>query len=164
MLNKDHKVLAAIFGNPEQTIIRAEIEDGKNQEVYEITTSSIDGDPVLWDAITDQLSLEQIAEQTREHIARQRQFFAETIAQYAMDNNMIYDPGKWNPNTKLSIDHIFTLPDGDAGSDFLFELKLRVFDLPTVAESADQSIKVAIREAESPLEVFYHAGKILFGE
>jgi hypothetical protein len=164
MLDKNDKVIGAIFGNTEQTLIRAEIQNSKTKEVYEMYVSSIDGDRLLWDQVVAQVPLESVAEQTRDQDALQRRAMADQIIKYAKDNNMLYDPGTWSPNTKLSIDNIFKLPEGDVGSDFLFELKLRVFDMPEIAASSDQAVKVAIREAESPIEVFYHAGKILFNK
>jgi hypothetical protein len=164
MLDTNDKVVSAIFGNTEQTMIRATIQKSQTKEIHEVNVTSIDGDPFLWNQIISQVPLESIAEQTRDFQALQRRALADTLMNYAKKNNLVYDPSTWSPNTKLSIDNIFDLPEGDVGSDFLFELKLRVFDMPKIAASSDQAVKVAIREAESPLEVFYHAGKILFNK
>lgn len=164
MLDKNDKVVSAIFGNAEQTMIRARIQKSKTKEIHEVNVSSIDGDPFLWNQILSQVSLESVAEQTRDFQALQRRALADNIINYAKKNNLVYDPTEWAPNTKLSVDHIFKLPDGDVGSDFLFELKLRVFDIPEIAASSEQAIKIAIRESSSPIEVFYHAGRILFNK
>jgi hypothetical protein len=91
-----------------------------------------------------------------------RRAMHESYIEAAKQQGLIYDPGTYQPNSKLSIDAIFDLPEGSTGQDFLFELKLRVFDLRPVADSDNSEYKKKIRDATSPIEVLYWAGKFLY--
>lgn len=83
------------------------------------------------------------------------------VVEYAHATGLVYDPTADEPNTRLDIEAIFDLPDSTKGQDFLFELKLRAFDVPEIS-NADQELKVAIREADTPIKVMYLVGKKLY--
>lgn len=164
-LDKNQEIVSVIFTNNNQTSIRIVVKDtNNNDEVYELDTSIMGGDRELWDQVVSMVPLEKIAEYTADYAAVMRRMQVEVIGEYAKNAGLVFDPGQWSPNEKLSIDNIFVLPEGDTGQDFLFELKLRLFDLKEIAESTDQASKTAMREATTPLEAFYHAGKMLFSE
>jgi hypothetical protein len=45
--------------------------------------------------------------------------------------------------------------------DLLFNIKLKIFDLPKVTQSNNTELKKKLREAKTPLESLYIAGKFL---
>ena len=44
----------------------------------------------------------------------------------------------------------------------LFNTKLKIFDLPQVTQSTNSELKKKLREAKTPLESLYIAGKFLY--
>ena len=72
------------------------------------------------------------------------------------------DPAITNPQEKLVVDNLFNPPEGITGTDLLFNLKLKIFDLPAVTQSTNSELKKKLREAKTPLESLYIAGKFLY--
>jgi hypothetical protein len=60
------------------------------------------------------------------------------------------------------VDHLFSPPTGDTGTDLLFNIKSKIFDLPAVTQSTNTELKKKLREAKTPLESLYVAGKFLY--
>jgi hypothetical protein len=44
----------------------------------------------------------------------------------------------------------------------LFNLKVKIFDLPQVSSSTNSELKKKLRETKTPLEALYVAGKFLY--
>jgi hypothetical protein len=79
----------------------------------------------------------------------------------ATKHGLIYDPAAIDPQNKLTLDHLFNPPEGKVGMDLLFNIKLKIFDLPEVMQSNNNELKKKLREAKTPLESLYIAGKFL---
>jgi len=84
------------------------------------------------------------------------------VKDVATKYGLIYDPAVTNPQDKLTVDHLFNPPEGDVGMDLLFNIKLKIFDLPAVTQSTNVELKKKLREAKTPLESLYIAGKFLY--
>lgn len=161
MLISKNKVVNAIWLDSSKSVVQVTLEDPKSKVRFvEVIPASEDEQD--WRDLLSKMTPDQIEASTKEFAQAVRQEEERVLVAYAKEQGLIYDPSKYTPNTKLNINFIFDLPENQAGTDFLFELKLRVFDLEQVAGSDNQELKKKIRNAESPIEVLYLAGKFLY--
>jgi len=84
------------------------------------------------------------------------------VKEMALDYGLVYDPNAEQDASAHSVDHIFEPPEGDDGTDLLFNIKLKIFDMEQVVNSEDDDLKKELREADTPLKALYVAGKFLF--
>jgi hypothetical protein len=99
---------------------------------------------------------------TDQHSKEQAENFKLFVKEMATEYGLVYDPNAANRETVASYEQIFNPPEGDEGTDLLFNIKLKIFDLPQVVDSDNAELKRELREAETPLKALYVAGKFLF--
>jgi hypothetical protein len=105
---------------------------------------------------------DEISTMTDQHSREQAESFKLFVKDMATDFGLVYDPNAANRETVASYEQIFNPPEGDEGTDLLFNIKLKIFDLPQVVDSENTDLKRELREAETPLKALYVAGKFLF--
>jgi hypothetical protein len=106
---------------------------------------------------TDEISI-----MTDQYSKLQAEDFKVFVKEMALSYGLVYDPNAERDVKVHSVDHIFEPPAGDDGTDLLFNVKLKIFDLKEVIDSEDEDLKKELREADTPLKALYVAGKFLF--
>lgn len=112
--------------------------------------------------LLDQFTTDEISTMTDQYAKEEADEFAEYVKQIALDHGLLYDPDAQEGKDRLVLDHIFEPPEGDDGTDLLFNVKIKIFEIDEVINSEDAELKKALREAKTPLEAFYIAGKFLY--
>lgn len=133
-------------GTYEETLIEADLT---NRD-YKLLLEAFTVDEIK--TMTDQFAKDEQAE------------FNDLVMRMAEDHGLVYDPNAADQKDRLNIDHIFEPPEGDDGTDLLFNIKLKIFELDEVTNSEDDDLKRALREADTPLKAFYIAGQFLYAE
>ena len=153
----------ATFYSDDKTLIRAIFHDDNDDwETYHEIIIPVDLEDQNYQKLLETFDLEQINKMTNEERAVQRENFLEVVKEVAEKSGMIYDPESANIENHLRIDHLFKLPDDELGEEFLFNIKLNIFEMEKVMHSDDADLKKRLREATSPIECFYIAGKFLY--
>lgn len=155
----------AAFFDADKQLIRAiyhEFEDDNGDEVFHEIMINVDLEDPVYQKLLETFNLQQIKKMTDEEWDVQKHNFMELVKEVALDTGLIYDPENVDAENRLKVDHIFELPEGEVGEEFLFDLKLRVFDMDEVMNSEDADLKKKLREAKTPLESLYIAGKFLY--
>lgn len=114
--------------------------------------------------LLEQYTTDEISTMTDQYAKEQNENFTVLVKKIAEDHGMIYDPNAAEGKDHLSIDHIFEPPEGDEGTDLLFNIKLKIFEMDEVTNSDNDDLKKALREATTPLQAFYIAGQFLYAE
>lgn len=161
MFNKNCEVIDARFTSDKQDrVVVAAKFDGSDQ-IQEITVEAAAGD-AKYESLLKVLTVDQIHKNTKKYNQDQKQVFQEYVKAVGVQYGLLYNPEAENPNSRLQMEYLFNLPTGDAGMDFLFELKLRIFDIPEIVASNNEQLREELREAETPLKALYVAGKFLY--
>ena len=160
MLNEG-KFTYARFVNTQKRIIEATWHrDDIDQDELVIFDSSLENPTYL--KLLETFTVDEISTMTNQYNKQQSESFKQLVMKMCIDNNLVYDPNAADQKDRLVIDNLFNLPEGDAGSDLLFEIKLKIFDLPQVVNSTNADLKATLRKAATPLEALYIAGKFLY--
>lgn len=136
----------------------AEMEDG-TLDGFLIPTDL--EDPIYIELLA-QLSIDEISNMTAQRHEVDAATFTTFVKQMALDNGLVYDPNAAEQMDRLTVDHIFNPTPDDISTDFLFNLKIKIFDLPEVEGSTNAALKKELREAQDPLKSLYVAGKFLY--
>ena len=154
------KFIEAVFSNNNKDTIRAEFkhEDGTIEEVL----IDVDLNNEIYKKLLEQFSIDQISTFTANKNQRDKENFENFVLQMCQDRGLVYDPNGADEKSKLVIDNLFTLPEGDVGTDLLFNIKMKCFELPEVVASENTELKKELRKATTPLQAFYIAGKFLY--
>jgi dipeptidyl aminopeptidase/acylaminoacyl peptidase len=147
----EDKANIVVTYNPDPTGVRTLIE----------TTIPAEATNPEFQLLLKKFSIDQINVMSNERDDQELANLKALVVEYAHATGLVYDPTADEPNTRLDIEAIFDLPDSTKGQDFLFEIKLRAFDIPEIS-NADQELKIAIREADTPIKVMYLVGKKLY--
>jgi hypothetical protein len=155
------KFINAVFASSKKKLILAIWQDNETKQQHEVAIETDLNNKMyvrlLETFTTDEISI--MTDQKRKHAAKSWELIVKDIAE---KYSLIYDPSATNPQDKLVIDHLFNPPEGEAGMELLFNTKLKIFDLPEVTQSTNTELKKKLREAKTPLESLYIAGKFLY--
>lgn len=163
MYLENGKFIEAVFLNSatsKRKNVVALWQDNETSEIQEIVIE-MNLEDSTYRKLLEQYSIDEISAMTDQKLAKQKESFIAMVKQIAVNEGMIYNPNYDNKDS-ATIDHVFAPPEGDAGTDLLFNIKLKIFDLAEVVESNNTELKKKLREAKTPLESFYIAGKFLF--
>lgn len=154
------KFIEAVFTNSKKDTIESlfQFDDG----TVEAIILPVDLNNDLYKKLLDQYTIDQITAFTNNRIQRQKENFTEFVMKMCADRGLVYDPNGADEKSKLVIDNLFTLPEGDVGTDLLFNIKMKCFELPEVVASENTELKKELRKATTPLEAFYITGKFLY--
>lgn len=156
----DGKFTHARFISNERQLIEATWKPTDGEEFFHIM--KVDLEDPAYRLLLDTFTVDEISTMTNQRNKTDAQVFTEAVKRIALEHGLIYDPEAAEQKDRLVIDNIFTPPEGDAGSDLLFNVKLKVFELPAVTDSDNADLKRQLREADTPLKALYIAGKFLF--
>jgi len=155
------KFINAVFASSKKKLILAIWQDNETKQQHEIAIET-DLNNKMYVKLLETFTTDEIStmtDQKRKHAAKSWELIVKDIAE---KYGLIYDPSAINPQDKLIIDHLFNPPEGEAGMELLFNTKLKIFDLPEVTQSSNTELKKKLREAKTPLESLYIAGKFLY--
>ena len=155
------KFINALFASSKKKLILAIWQDNETKQQHEIAIET-DLNNKMYVKLLETFTTDEIStmtDQKRKHAAKSWELVVKDIA---VKYGLIYDPSSTNPQDKLVIDHLFNPPEGEAGMELLFNTKLKIFDLPQVTQSSNTELKKKLREAKTPLESLYIAGKFLY--
>jgi hypothetical protein len=155
------KFINAVFASSKKKLILAIWQDNETKQQHEIAIET-DLNNKMYVKLLETFTTDEIStmtDQKRKHAAKSWELVVKDIA---VKYGLIYDPSSTNPQDKLVIDHLFNPPEGEAGMELLFNTKLKIFDLPEVTQSSNTELKKKLREAKTPLESLYIAGKFLY--
>lgn len=155
------KFTLARFADNTREHLEAFWEDAVTKETRVYRSEYSNPNDGVTTAILKHFTVEEIIANTKEHDAEVRRSINDMYAEIAKEQGLIYDPGTYHPSSKINIDNFFKLPEGNAGQQFLFELKKRALEQDSVSKSTNE-YKDKIRNASSPLEVLYWTGKISY--
>lgn len=155
------KFINAIFANNKKKLILAIWQDNETKQQHEVAIET-DLNNKMYVKLLETFTTDEISTMTDQKHKHAAIAWESIVKDVAMKCGLIYDPAVVNPQDKLTVDHLFNPPEGDVGMDLLFNIKLKVFDLPAVAQSTNTELKKKLREAKTPLESLYIAGKFLY--
>jgi len=151
----------AYFVDSDNRQIEAVFHDFDDDKFFNLIIK-VDLENENYKKLLEQFNLVQIKKMTDERKEFENQKFLNVVKDVAQQSGLIYDPENADAENRLRVDHIFELPEGEFGEEFLFNLKLRVFEMDEVMNSEDADLKKKLREAKTPLESLYIAGKFLY--
>ena len=156
------RISYATWANDQRTEVTVYFNpSGKqSEEIVEMSLMAEAADPDF-QLLLKRFSVDEISFFTNQDEEAATAAMHAVVKAYADYNGLVYDPSKEDPKSALNLDMLFDLPDTTQGQDFLFEVKLRAFDVPEIS-AASQDVKIAIREANTPIKVMYLVGKYLY--
>lgn len=161
MLFDNGKFSHARYVSSKKDTIEALWYDATHHQMHQVSIPT-DLENSTYVKLLETFTTDEISTMTDQHNKEQGENFKYFVKNMATEFGLVYDPNAANRETVASYDQIFNPPAGDEGIDLLFNIKLKIFDLPQVVESDNADLKRALREAETPLKALYVAGKFLF--
>ena len=161
MILTNGKFINAVFANGQKNVILAVWKDDDTEQLQEIAIQT-NLDDRLYVQVLEAFTVDEISTMTDQRNKTRKAAFEGMVKKMAIDQGLLYDPTAAAQKDRLSIDHIFNPPESDAGSDLLFDIKLKIFDLPQVVNSTNTGLKAELRKATTPLQAFYVGGKFLY--
>jgi len=165
MILENGKFTHARYVSSKKDIIEAiwmwnEVEDGETP--YMQVAIEVDLEDPNYITLLDTFTTDEISTMTDQHAKEEAENFKVFVKEMALDYGLVYDPNAEQDASAHSVDHIFEPPEGDDGTDLLFNIKLKIFDMEQVVNSEDDDLKKELRDADTPLKALYVAGKFLF--
>lgn len=154
------KFISAVFANNKKNLILAIWQDNETKQQHEIAVET-DLNNRIYVKLLETFSTDEISTMTDQKCKQEAIAWEFIVKDMATKHGLIYDPAAIDPQNKLTLDHLFNPPEGKVGMDLLFNIKLKIFDLPEVMQSNNNELKKKLREAKTPLESLYIAGKFL---
>jgi hypothetical protein len=161
MLFENGKFTHARYVSSKKDTIEAIWYDEEHKQYNQVAISTNLENPA-YVKILETFTTDEISTMTDQNSREQAESFKLFVKEMATDFGLVYDPNAANRETVASYEQIFNPPEGDEGTDLLFNIKLKIFDLPQVVDSDNANLKRELREAETPLKALYVAGKFLF--
>lgn len=161
MIYENGKFTHARYVSSKKDTIEAIWYDEEHKQAHQVAISTNLENPT-YVKILETFTTDEISTMTDQHSREQAESFKLFVKGMATEFGLVYDPNAANRETVASYELIFNPPEGDEGTDLLFNIKLKIFDLPQVVDSDNANLKRELREAETPLKALYVAGKFLF--
>jgi len=144
----------------EATWMRNDVPEGTSPYMQVSVRADLENENYV--TLLNTFTTDEISTMTDQYSKLQAEDFKAFVKEMALSYGLVYDPNAERDVKVHSIDHIFEPPAGDDGTDLLFNIKLKIFDLKEVIESDNEDLKKELREADTPLKALYVAGKFLF--
>ena len=144
----------------EATWMRNDVPEGTSPYMQVSVRADLESENYV--TLLNTFTTDEISNMTDQYSKLQAEDFKMFVKEMALSYGLVYDPNAEQDTKVHSVDHIFEPPTGDDGTDLLFNVKLKIFDLPEVIESDNEDLKKELREADTPLKALYVAGKFLF--
>ena len=161
MILTNGKFTHARFMSSRKQLIEALWHDETENKMIAITLETDLQNP-NYVKLLETFSTDEISTMTHQYTRNEALNFEMFVKDMAQKYGLLYDPNARDSNESLNIDAIFSPVDGEDGTDLLFNIKLKIFEMQEVVDSDNADLKKKLREASTPLEAFYIAGKFLF--
>jgi hypothetical protein len=161
MIFENGKFTHARYVSSKKDTIEAIWYDEEHKQYHQVAIATNLENPA-YVKVLETFTTDEISTMTDQHSKEQAENFKLFVKEMATEYGLVYDPNAANRETIASYEQIFNPPEGDEGTDLLFNIKLKIFDLPQVVDSDNAELKRELREAETPLKALYVAGKFLF--
>lgn len=151
----------AVYASSKRKLILAIWQHNDNMQQHEVAIET-DLNSDTYKKLLETFTVDEIStmtDQKRKMASKNWEIIVKDVAQ---KYGLIYDPSAVDPQNKLRLDDLFNPPEGEVGMELLFNTKLKIFDLPQVTQSTNSELKKKLREAKSPMESLYIAGKFLY--
>ena len=163
-MNYQGQWVHARYANNDKTIIEAVLEqvtaDGEIDQSGVIMPVNMEEED--FQSVLEVFSLDQIEEMTKQHIAERTQVYLDMVKKIATDAGLLYDESKINRFGYKQLPAYFSVAETDSEEEYLFDLKLSVFEMPEVYDSTNDDLKRQLREADTIAKTLYIAGKFLY--
>jgi hypothetical protein len=163
-MNYQGQWVQARYANDEKNIIEAVLEqvteDGELDHSGVII--HVDMEDEDFQSVLEVFSLDQIEEMTKVHIAERTQAYLGLVEKIATEKGLIFQPDKINRFGNKDLPAYFNVAENDIEEEYLFDLKLSVFEMPEVYDSTNDDLKRQLREADTVAKTLYIAGKFLY--
>lgn len=163
-MNYQGQWVHARYANNDKTIIEAVLEqvtaDGEIDQSGVIMPVNMEEED--FQSVLEVFSLDQIEEMTKQHIAERTQVYLDMVKKIATDAGLLYDESKINRFGDKQLPAYFSVAETDSEEEYLFDLKLSVFEMPEVYDSTNDDLKRQLREADTIAKTLYIAGKFLY--
>jgi hypothetical protein len=154
----------ARFANNDKSLIEAVLEqetaDGEIDHSGVVIRVNMEDED--FQSVLEVFSLDQIEEMTKKHIAERTQVYLDMVKKIATDAGLIFDAEKINRFGNKELPAYFSAAENDSEAEYLFDLKLSVFEMPEVYDSTNDDLKRQLREADTIAKTLYVAGKFLY--
>jgi hypothetical protein len=163
-MNYQGQWVHARYANNDKTVIEAVLEqvtaDGEIDQSGVIMPVNMEEED--FQSVLEVFSLDQIEEMTKQHIAERTQVYLDMVKKIATDAGLLYDESKINRFGDKQLPAYFSVAETDSEEEYLFDLKLSVFEMPEVYDSTNDDLKRQLREADTIAKTLYIAGKFLY--
>jgi hypothetical protein len=139
------KIIEAYYTDPDNTAVEVIYQDGKRAMNHYLAVDM--SHPDFQDLIQE-YSMTKIADTT---VARNKQI--QNQLNRVVEGRMAATKQESSANAIDSVVDFVINYKSKVHGDQLFDLKLKVFELPQVKQSEDNEVKVKIRQASTPLDV-----------
>ena len=139
------KIIEAYYTDPDNTAVEVIYQDGKRAMNHYLAVDM--SHPDFQDLIQE-YSMSKIADTT---VARNKQI--QNQLNRVVQGRMAATKQESSANTIDSVVDFIINYKSKVHGDQLFDLKLKVFELPQVKQSEDNEVKGKIRQASTPLDV-----------
>ena len=162
---EEGKWIDAIFVNEEKTFIEAawlgKDINGEDKEYGVFCETHADDE--IWKILQQTFTLDDISKMTILKKEAETEAYKYILTKYAEEQGYYYDVNEQNWDEKIFTYLLDFSNEGNAlPEEWLFDLKLRIFDMPEVIASDKDEILNDIRIAENPIKAIYALGKILY--
>ena len=156
----DGKFIEAFFINNKKDSVEAIFQHTSGERENAIIEVDLNNE--VYKKLLESITIDDITAFTAEKFEREQKNFIEFVGAMCKDRGLVYDPNGADDRSKLMLADLFNPPEGDAGVDLLFNVKMKCFELPEVVASEDTELKKKLRKATTPLEAFYITGQFLY--
>ena len=150
----DHKFLTAHFINNEKTTVAAQWEDSEGV-IREMVTEAEEGN-LDWEEILTHLTLDDVYENTVKNNREQREAFESMVKGIAEGEGLTFK----NLEQDEIFDIVINTITEEIDAESLFKFKLKIFDIKSVKESKDRSVKAEIRTSKNIAEAIAALSKM----
>tara|TARA_B110000285_G_C14928743_1_gene516319 strand:+ start:109 stop:567 length:459 start_codon:yes stop_codon:yes gene_type:complete len=150
----DHKFLTAHFINNEKTTVAAQWEDSDGV-IREMVTEAEEGN-LDWEEILTHLTLDDVYENTVKNNREQREAFESMVKGIAEGEGLTFK----NLEQDEIFDIVINTITEEIDAESLFKFKLKIFDIKSVKESKDRSVKAEIRTSKNIAEAIAALSKM----
>ena len=144
------KIIEAYYTNPEKTSIEVIYKEGEKAVAYHLEHRHNSKD---YEDLTKEYSLEKIVNTTTQRLNNYRQQLNQVVSDY-QQKALKKAEDKLNETRNNLFTPLIDFDTNDKNhQEFMFTLKLKIFDLDKVKNSKDEDTKTVIRNAKTPIEI-----------
>jgi len=154
---KDHFIDAYFIDNERQNIeILTTSPDGKSVNPTIIPHNR---DHTMYQALLSVISLDEVHERTHTKKQEEKKLFNKQVLEIAKKEGLVFDESQIGVSSYPSI--VKLLFNDDKNEDHIFALKLALFEIDKIKDSANTELKSNIRKGKSKSDILLNAIKIM---